>query len=288
MRVSTLPSYRRCSAEDGHPPQAHHLGEARSLPFYEKGDVRIRYEEAGSGFPLLVVPGGGLNSRISNWPTAVFNSFDIFKDEFHCITMDQRNANGGESTGPIPASDPWDAFADDQLGLMDHLGIKRFLYIGYCIGGCFAGKLMERAPDRVVAAVFCQTVGHRPEDPTVMYRHSSENWVPGFRERRPEVSKDTIENYLHDLYDGKRADFLHSVTRDFIKTCKQPILVLPDDVPSHPLQTSIDVASLAPNAEITVYPWKEPAELKQRTIDRVRKFFRENRPSLRCRPLWVA
>ena len=30
------------------------------MPFYEKGDVRIRYEEAGSGFPLLVIPGGGL------------------------------------------------------------------------------------------------------------------------------------------------------------------------------------------------------------------------------------
>ena len=74
---------------------------------------------------LLLVPGGGLNSRISNWPNAVFNSFEIFKDEFHCITMDQRNANGGESTGPIPDSNPWDAFADDQLGLMDHLGIDR-------------------------------------------------------------------------------------------------------------------------------------------------------------------
>jgi hypothetical protein len=99
------------------------------MPFYEKGTVRIRYEEAGSGFPLLVTPGGGLNSRVSNWPTAVFNSMDIFKDEFRCITMDQRNANGGESTGPIPASDPWGAFADDQLGLMDHLGIKQFLFV---------------------------------------------------------------------------------------------------------------------------------------------------------------
>ena len=26
--------------------------------FYEKGDARIRYQEAGSGFPLLVTPGG--------------------------------------------------------------------------------------------------------------------------------------------------------------------------------------------------------------------------------------
>ena len=41
------------------------------MPFYQKGDTRIRYEDAGSGFPLLVTPGGGLNSRVSNWPTAV-------------------------------------------------------------------------------------------------------------------------------------------------------------------------------------------------------------------------
>ena len=46
------------------------------MPFYEKGDVRIRYEEAGSGFPLLVTPGGGLNSRVSNWPTAVINAME--------------------------------------------------------------------------------------------------------------------------------------------------------------------------------------------------------------------
>ena len=29
--------------------------------FYEKGNVRIRYAEIGSGFPLLATPGGGLN-----------------------------------------------------------------------------------------------------------------------------------------------------------------------------------------------------------------------------------
>ena len=101
------------------------------MPFYEKGAVRIRYEEVGSGFPLLATPGGGLNSRVSNWPTAVFNAMEAFKDDFRCITMDQRNANGGESTGPIPTSDPWGAFADDKLGLMDHLGIQKFFYMGY-------------------------------------------------------------------------------------------------------------------------------------------------------------
>ena len=35
------------------------------MPCYERGNVRIHYEEAGSGFPLLLIPGGGLNSNIS-------------------------------------------------------------------------------------------------------------------------------------------------------------------------------------------------------------------------------
>jgi len=247
------------------------------MPFYQRGDVRIRYEETGSGFPLLVTPGGGLNSRVSNWPTAVFNAMEAFKNDFRCITMDQRNANGGESTGPVPVDNPWEAFADDQLGLMDHLGIREFFYMGYCIGGCFAGKLLQRAPDRVVAAVFCQTVGHLPQDPRVMYRHGKENWVSDFIKGRPEVSIDMIETYLHNLY-AIQPDFLYSVSREFIRGCRTPILVLPDDVPAHPLQTSIDVASLAPNAEITVFPWKEPAELKNRTIDRVRRFLQARIP----------
>ena len=28
-----------------------------NIPFHENGDVRIRYEEAGSGFTILIVPG---------------------------------------------------------------------------------------------------------------------------------------------------------------------------------------------------------------------------------------
>jgi len=35
------------------------------MPFYDKSDVRIHYEEVGAGFPLLVIPGGGLNSTVA-------------------------------------------------------------------------------------------------------------------------------------------------------------------------------------------------------------------------------
>jgi pimeloyl-ACP methyl ester carboxylesterase len=149
--------------------------------------------------------------------------------------------------------------------------------MGYCIGGCFAGKLLQRAPERVVAAVFCQTVGERAEDPGVMIRHSAQNWLPDFRARRPEVSTETLEKYSHSLW-RVQPDFLYSVPRAFIANCRTPILVLPDDTSSHPLQTSIDVASLAPNAEITVFPWRDPPELKARTIDRVRTFLKSHIP----------
>jgi len=252
------------------------------MPFYDKGDVRIRYEEAGSGFPLLVTPGGGLNSRVSNWPTAVINAMEEFKNDFRCITMDQRNASGGESTGPIPVDDPWGAFADDQLGLMDHLGVRQFFFFGNCIGGSFALKLMERAPDRVVAGVLSQPIGHRPENPDVMYNSGRDVWAPEFRKRQPNVSMETIEKYLHNLY-RVRADFVYSVSRDFVRSCQTPMLVLPDDTDAHAYQTSVDVASLAPNAEVSVYPWNKPPELKARTITRARNFLKAHRPATAAR-----
>ena len=37
------------------------------MSFYERGPVRIRYEEAGAGFPLLLVAGGGLNPTIAGF-----------------------------------------------------------------------------------------------------------------------------------------------------------------------------------------------------------------------------
>jgi len=250
--------------------------------FYEKGPLRIAYQEVGSGFPLLATPGGGLNSKMSNWANAVINVMAELKNDCRCITMDQRNATGGESTGPIPVDDPWGAFADDQLGLMDHLGIRQFFFFGNCIGGSFALKLMERAPDRIVAGVLSQPIGHRPEKPGVMYDTSRDGWAKEFRARRPDVSMETIEKYLDNLY-RVRPDFVYSVSREFVRNCQTPMLVLPDDTPAHAYQVAIDVASLAPNADISVYPWKDPPELKARTINRVRNFLKGHLPATAAR-----
>ena len=134
--------------------------------FYERGPVRIYFEEAGSGYPLLLLPGGGLNSRVAGIAgTGAFpnNAINEFKGEYRCITADLRNAPAGQSTGPVEVDRPWDAYADDQLGLMDHLGIDKFAVMGFCIGGPFIWNLLKRAPNRITAAVVAQPVGFSPE-----------------------------------------------------------------------------------------------------------------------------
>jgi hypothetical protein len=111
-----------------------------------------------------------------------------------------------------------------------------------------------------------------------MYNSGRDVWAPELLPRRPDLTQAQIEPYLHELYRVRPA-FVYSVSPEFARSCQTPILVLPDETPAHPLVSSVDVASFCPNAEITVFPWREPPELKARTINRVRSFLREHRPA---------
>jgi pimeloyl-ACP methyl ester carboxylesterase len=247
------------------------------MPFYKKGDVRIRYEEAGRGFPLLVTPGGGLNSRISNWPTAVFNAMEVFRNDFRCITMDQRNANGGESTGPLRMDNPWDGYTDDQLGLMSYLGCEQFMVLGCCIGGPFIWNMLQRAPERVVAAVLCQPSGFRPEAPTLFYDNNIKGWGPPLVERNPAITMEMVDQFLRAMYTN-RSDFVFTATRDFVRGCQTPVLIMPDDVPAHPYAVAMESAGLAPNSEVSIYPWKDKPEHLAEAVAHVRRFLLAHEP----------
>jgi pimeloyl-ACP methyl ester carboxylesterase len=248
------------------------------MPFYERGDVRIHYEEAGSGFPVLFIPGGGLNSNISSLTGfGPFNAMEEFKGEYHCITMDLRNANGGQSSGPLEIDRPWDAYADDQLGLMDHLGIREFMVMGFCIGGPFIWNLLKRAPDRIVAAVLAQPSGYRPEIPDLFYQNNIKGWGPGVCERRPDITMDRVDAFLNKMY-RSNADFVFTVTRDFVRNCQTPILVLPDDVPAHPYAVAMESVHLAPNAQVSLYPWKDTPDKIPLAVRHIRTFLRAHRP----------
>jgi pimeloyl-ACP methyl ester carboxylesterase len=249
-----------------------------TMAFYEKGHVRIHYEEAGSGFPLFVIPGGGQNSTFGFMSDrAPFNATEEFKDEYRCITADLRNAPSGQSSGPLEADRPWDSYADDHLALMDHLGIRRFMVIGYCIGGPFIWKLLQRAPGRIVAAVVSQPVGFRKES-AVMYDNSMKNWAPELVKRRPDLTMEMVERFLTRMY-VTNADFVFSVTRDFVKACQTPVLVMPDDTPAHPYDMAMESAMLAPKSEISLFPWKEPKERIPVAVRHVRTFLRAHRPA---------
>jgi pimeloyl-ACP methyl ester carboxylesterase len=247
------------------------------MPFYEKGDVRIHYEEVGSGFPLLVIPGGGLNSTVAGLANHPFNPMAEFKGEYRVIASDLRNANGGRSLGPLEIDRPWDAYADDQLGLMDHLGIREFTVLGFCIGGPFIWNLLRRAPERIVAAVLAQPSGFRPEMPDLFYQNNIKGWGPALCERRPDITMATVDAFLNKMYRAN-ADFVFTVTRDFVRDCQTPVLVLPDDVPAHPYAVAMESALLAPNAQVSLYPWKDTKDKIPLAVRHVRTSLPANRP----------
>jgi len=258
------------------------------MPFYEKGKVRIHYQESGSGFPLLLIAGGGLNASIIQFfDRAPFNPIEEFKGEYRCIAADLRNSIGGQSTGPLEIDRPWDSYTDDHIGLMDHLGIKKFMVMGFCIGGPFIWNLLKRAPDRIVAAVLAQPSGFRKELPNYFHENNMKGWAPELVKRRPDITLDQVSSFLTNMY-TKRADFVFTVSRDFVRGCQTPVLVLPDDVLAHPLVVAMETVYLAPNAQVTLYPWKANPKQIQIALRHVRGFLRENRPAVAAQPLAAA
>ena len=217
-----------------------------------------------------------MNLSMRRWS---INPMQVLSNDYHCITSDLRNANGGQSSGPVEVDRPWDSYTDDHLALMDHLGIDKFMVIGFCIGGPFIWNLLKRAPNRVVAAVLAQPSGFRPEMPTLFYDNNMTGWGPELVKKRPDVTMATVEKFLTKMY-KTNADFVFTVTRDFVRSCRTPVLILPDDIPAHPYAVAMEAAMLAPNAEVSMFPWKEPKERIPLAIRQIRSFLRAHKPTV--------
>jgi len=262
-----------------HPYKPNNPNRETAMAIYEKGAVRIHYEEAGSGFPLLMIAGGGLNSTIAGLSGSYppFDSFEEFKGEYRCIAADLRNANTGQSSGPLEIDRPWDSHTDDHLALMDHLGFDRFMVLGFCIGGPLIWNLLKRAPDRIVAAVLAQPSGSRPEMRDLFYDNNMKGWAPQLLKQRPDITPEQVDKFLTKMY-RTNPDFVFTVTRDFVRQCRTPVLILPDDIPAHPYAVAMESAMLAPNAEVSMFPWKEPAERIPLAVRQIRSFLRAHRP----------
>jgi hypothetical protein len=102
-------------------------------------------------------------------------------------------------------------------------------------------------------------------------------WGPDLVKRRPDLQMEMVDQFLTRMY-RTDADFVFTVSRDFVRQCATPVLVLPDDVPAHPYEVAMEMAMLAPNAEVSMFPWKEPRDRVPLAVRQIRSFLRAHRP----------
>src|SRR6202012_3178886 len=139
--------------------------------------------------------------------------------------------------------------------------------------------MLRRAPNRIVAAVLAQPSGFRPELPDLFYNNNITGWGPPLCARRPDIKMGMGGAFFNKMYRAN-PDFVFTATRDFVRACRTPILVLPDDVPAHPYAVAMESAMLAPNSEVSMYPWKEPKDRVPLAVRQIRSFLRAHRPAM--------
>ena len=221
-------------------------------------DNEIYYEEFGEGYPILLFAAGGMHSKAELWhpgadgPPRVWNDWtEVLAANYRVIAMDQRNA--GASTAPVAADDGWHSYTADHLALMDHLGHERYHVLGHCIGVSFCFKIYETAPERISAMVLQNPIGLNPEAPD-LFPTMFKNWAEPLCAARPDQDVSAVDSFGENLFGG---EFVYSVSRDFVKNCDAPILVMPGDDAPHPAVIGNEVIDLLPACEKLIN-WKGP------------------------------
>jgi pimeloyl-ACP methyl ester carboxylesterase len=242
------------------------------MPTVERDGATIYYEEYGSGFPLLLLAPGGLNSAIPFWHRMPLNPIEAFKGEFRVIAMDQRNA--GQSSGPLDTNDAWGMLAADQLAVMDAAGVDQALMAGCCIGCTFILKLCQVAPERVTAGVLMQPIGVDASDPSYFGPRMWTPWGENLIANGANVTMEQVDAYGHNLFDP---GFVFSVDQAFVKTITTPLLLLDGDDLAHPKATSVELAGLLPSME-RVERWRDSDVVADAT-ERMRSFLHRHTPA---------
>lgn len=240
------------------------------MPVYERGDTAIYYEEFGAGYPLLLFAPGGMRSEVEYWHKSPFDPTVEFASDFHVIAMDQRNA--GRSRAPIRVGDGWQSYTSDHLALLDHLGIQRAHLMGGCIGSSYCLGVAAAAPERVSAAVLQNPIGLSEANDHVFHNMFDE-WAQELRQQRPELDAEALRSFDAGMFGN---DFVFSVSRDFVRACATPLLVLAGNDDFHPTATAREIAALAPHAELML-KWREPNVVRE-TVERVRIFLKAHTP----------
>lgn len=221
----------------------------------QHGSATINYEIRGAGHPLLLLAPGGMRSAASFWSQQPgqprppwIDPLEELSDQFQVIGMDQRNA--GASVAPISAEDGWEDYREDQLALMDHLGLERFHVMGGCIGSSFALGLCQAAPGRVTAAVLQNPIGLK-EGNRPKFHAMFVDWSDQMRHTHTELDDAAATSFRDRMFGG---EFVFTVDRDFVRSCQTPMLVMPGGDDFHPRAVAEEIVGLAPDARL-LSPW---------------------------------
>jgi pimeloyl-ACP methyl ester carboxylesterase len=122
--------------------------------------IATRYEVEGAGPPLLMYAPGGFDGNLEKWRTAGsyqrIGIFDKLVAYYTCITFDKREV--GQSGGRIERI-TWGHYAEQGIGLLDHLGIERAHMMGGCMGCPPVATIGVAHPERAISMVLYWPVG---------------------------------------------------------------------------------------------------------------------------------
>lgn len=233
------------------------------MPVFERNEISLYYEEFGAGFPILLFAPGGMRSAIDFWHKSPIDPTKDFAGEFRVIAMDQRNA--GSSHGPVSAADGWHTYTDDHLALLDHLSIQRCHVMGGCIGSSYCLSIIKTAPQRIAAAILQNPIGLHEN--RAAFREMFDGWAKELRAGGSPLSEADFARFRGNMYAG---DFVFSVSRDFVRSCATPMMLLCGDDLYHPAPISEEIMRLAPNLEV-VKEWKS-ADAARGASAKIREF----------------
>ncbi|MGH8012295.1 MAG: alpha/beta fold hydrolase [Candidatus Binataceae bacterium] len=240
------------------------------MPTFKRAGVSLYYEEFGSGYPLFLFAPGGMRSSVEFWHQSPFDPTREFAGDFRVIAMDQRNA--GHSHAPVAANNGWHTYTADHIALLDHLGIRRCHIMGGCIGSSYCLSLIKAAPERVSAAVLQNPIG-RSEQNGAAFQEMFDGWAKNLKSAHLEIADEAFASFRTNMYGG---DFVFSVSRDFVRGCQTPLLILAGNDLYHPTPIAQEIAQLAPQNEL-IMTWKTPETVGE-AVRRVRDFLKTHRP----------
>lgn len=247
------------------------------MPYLAIDAGSLYYEVHGRGYPVLLFAPGFLSSRIERWATnpakpAVpqdwLDPVPALQDRFTLIALDVRNA--GRSRAELKPTDDWETYADDFLALVDHLGVARFHAFGACIGVSFALSVAKRRPSAVTSLVLQNPIGLSKVNRQALDTEF-DKWAQEIRDW-PNIDPSLLPGFHDRMFGG---DFIFSVTREFVRSCAIPMLLMPGNDLVHAANVSEDLAK-APSVEMLV-PWKG-VELRVEAMQRVREFLLRHTP----------